>query len=641
MSERGESKGYDGKDRGSKRSGSRGQGAKPSSSQAGKKSGSPERSRDESVDSCANSNARDEEKAKARRAKFGKKFKDTKKVHALTEEERHNAMLGRGYEPGKGDPTLTMEQYCGCCGVEHKFPELLDTYYLCASCQNALREPRVLREAWADRPQKCKLEICYATYGHPNLPIAYEVTDVVQARVDLVWYRDRLQYKKIEDLSKHFGVATGRPESQWDPCPGENKHLKVRYRLCGMHAQLQLDIMPNGQLTRNFMLIAPKTRYLIINRATYGHPKGLSPQGRMSVDATEVVQGIVDAGMSGGSYLTLSYMRPVKPIFGDPCPGYPKDLRVNFEVCGRSGEVISDEIRGHLIKRVHVEFSPTIKPLIFVLSATYGITPTGRKTRMDEIRRLQKQITGIDHRKEQGMMPSRDELKLLFLRAELKADFEMLRDAEVGFIDIRDKMQRLADGGGNILEFHKDRFDVNAAFGNPQPGKPKLLELNLESPGHDSERETGSAEMTGSGHPRNFITNKSGKFCLAVQDIAGKGHMGTAFGKLKETLTFKTDQTAPTIHITRATYGILSDPERVVDVTLEVQNMVKGKVLHISSDLDLVDAFSKDPCPGMRKKLRICYVTRGFVGQTRVRELNDQFITNVELGYPPVAEADM
>jgi len=117
--------------------------------------------------------------------------------------------------------------------------------------------------------------------------------------------------------------------------------------------------------------------------------------------------------------------------------------------------------------------------------------------------------------------------------------------------------------------------------------------------------------------------------------------MGTAFGKLKETLTFKTDQTAPTIHITRATYGILSDPERVVDVTLEVQNMVKGKVLHISSDLDLVDAFSKDPCPGMRKKLRICYVTRGFVGQTRVRELNDQFITNVELGYPPVAEADM
>ncbi len=579
----------------------------------------------------------EEAKAKARREKYSKKFKETKKVAALTEEERHNAMLGRGYAPGKEDPMLSMEQYCGCCGVEHKAPELLDTYYLCAACQNALREPRVLREVWAERPQACKLEICYATYGHPSLPIAYEVTKAVQSRVDEIWYRDRLQYKKIEDLNKLFGKSAGLPESKWDPCPGQNKQLKVRYRLIGMHAQLQLDVMPNGLLTQNFMLIAPKTRYLIINRATYGHPKGLSPQGRMSVDVTEVVQGIVDSGMSGGSYLTLSYMRPVKPIFGDPCPGYPKDLRVNFEVCGRSGEIVNDEIRGHL----HLEFSPTIKPLIFVLSATYGITPTGRKTRMDEIRRLLKKIDGIDHRKMNGAMPNRDELKLLFQRDELKADFEMLRDAEVGFVDIRDKLQRLADSGGNVLEFHTDRFDVNAAFGNPQPGKPKLLELSLESPGHDAERETDSQEMTASGHPRNFITNKSGKFCIAVKDIAGQGHGGTAWGKLRETLTFKTDQTAPTIHITRATYGVLSDPERVVDVTLEVQTMVVGKVLHISPELDLVSAFSKDPCPGMRKQLRICYVTRGFVGQTRVRELNDQFITNVELGYPPVPEADL
>ena len=388
----------------------------------------------------------EEAKAKARREKYSKKFKETKKVAALTEEERHNAMLGRGYAPGKEDPMLSMEQYCGCCGVEHKAPELLDTYYLCAACQNALREPRVLREVWAERPQACKLEICYATYGHPSLPIAYEVTKAVQSRVDEIWYRDRLQYKKIEDLNKLFGKSAGLPESKWDPCPGQNKQLKVRYRLIGMHAQLQLDVMPNGLLTQNFMLIAPKTRYLIINRATYGHPKGLSPQGRMSVDVTEVVQGIVDSGMSGGSYLTLSYMRPVKPIFGDPCPGYPKDLRVNFEVCGRSGEIVNDEIRGHLIQRVHLEFSPTIKPLIFVLSATYGITPTGRKTRMDEIRRLLKKIDGIDHRKMNGAMPNRDELKLLFERDELKADFEMLRDAEVGFVDIRDKLQRLADG---------------------------------------------------------------------------------------------------------------------------------------------------------------------------------------------------
>ena len=64
------------------------------------------------------------------------------------------------------------------------------------------------------------------------------------------------------------------------------------------------------------------------------------PVENMSVDVQEVIQGIIDAGMSGGSYLTISHMTPVKRIFGDPCPGYPKDLRIAFEVCGRSGEII-------------------------------------------------------------------------------------------------------------------------------------------------------------------------------------------------------------------------------------------------------------------------------------------------------------
>jgi len=140
-------------------------------------------------------------KKAASRAKYGKKFKETKKVFALTEEQRMAAMLGHGYEAGGEDPRFTMEQYCGCCGMEHKAPELLDCYYLCGACQNALREPSVLREAWKDRPQACDLEICYASYGHPNMPMAYEVTKAVQQRVDMIWYRDRLQYKKTENLT--------------------------------------------------------------------------------------------------------------------------------------------------------------------------------------------------------------------------------------------------------------------------------------------------------------------------------------------------------------------------------------------------------------------------------------------------------
>ena len=122
------------------------------------------------------------------------------------------------------------------------------------------------------------------------------------------------------------------------------------------YMRCQLDVMSNGQLASNFMLIAPKSRFLVVKRATYGHPKGQSQQGRMSVDVQEIVQGIIDAGMSGGSYLTISHMAPVKRTFGDPCPGYPKDLRIAFEVCGRSGEIIEVGI--------HFPLSPeTSKPI--------------------------------------------------------------------------------------------------------------------------------------------------------------------------------------------------------------------------------------------------------------------------------------
>ena len=81
------------------------------------------------------------EAKRRRRQKFGKKAVEANVVVGLTEEQRLDAMLGRGYTQGKEDPRLVMEQYCGCCGTEHRHPELLDCYYLCASCQNALREP--------------------------------------------------------------------------------------------------------------------------------------------------------------------------------------------------------------------------------------------------------------------------------------------------------------------------------------------------------------------------------------------------------------------------------------------------------------------------------------------------------------------
>lgn len=52
--------------------------------------------------------------------------------------------------------------------------------------------------------------------------------------------------------------------------------------------------------------------------------------------------------------------------------GYPKDLRISFEVRGRRGSVNYAEVRGHLRKRIFISASPTVAPIIYVQTATYG-----------------------------------------------------------------------------------------------------------------------------------------------------------------------------------------------------------------------------------------------------------------------------
>lgn len=49
----------------------------------------------------------------------------------------------------------------------------------------------------------------------------------------------------------------------------------------------------------------------------------------------------------------------------------------------------------------------------------------------------------------------------------------------------------------------------------------------------------------------------------------------------------------------------------------------------LDSNVDLNKLFLKDPSPGKRKALRIDYVTRGFTGNLRIRELNDKLVAGI------------
>ena len=131
----------------------------------------------------------------------------------------------------------------------------------------------------------------------------------------------------------------------------------------------------------------------------------------MSYDVTEIVQGLCD--LQGGSFLSISAQYSVKRLFRDPCPAYPKDLRIKYEVCGRTGSVTYNELRGYLRKKVLIQTSPTVAPLIFVVSATYGITPTGRRDRLNFINRQLREIESIEHKKRQGLIISGDEVIII------------------------------------------------------------------------------------------------------------------------------------------------------------------------------------------------------------------------------------
>ena len=47
----------------------------------------------------------------------------------------------------------------------------------------------------------------------------------------------------------------------------------------------------------------------------------------------EIIQFLID--QIGGSYLNITKNNALYELFRDPCPGYPKDLRIQYEVRGK------------------------------------------------------------------------------------------------------------------------------------------------------------------------------------------------------------------------------------------------------------------------------------------------------------------
>jgi hypothetical protein len=94
-----------------------------------------------------------------------------------------------------------------------------------------------------------------------------------------------------------------------------------------------------------------------------------------------------------------------------------------------------------------------------------------------------------------------------------------LKTAQPKHIDIRDKIQLIiGKQGGFELKLDKNEFDPNFTFGNPMPGRTKLLEISVTCYGHDSEQRTDGGEVTSKGFLRNFILGKKARYLVSVSD---------------------------------------------------------------------------------------------------------------------------
>jgi hypothetical protein len=241
-----------------------------------------------------------------------------------------------------------------------------------------------------------------------------------------------------------------------------------------------------------------------------------------------------------------------------------------------------------------------------------------------------------EHRIREGMAVSDADRALIPRKEEFQEMQKEYRESPTNFIDVTSKLQSIVDGykEGTYFMIDKNHFDANAVFSNPIPGRRKLLEFRLHCQGHDSERLTDSSETTSGGNPRNFIMSASRYFCIEIIDDK------YSRGILQESPEFQMTFSSPLIQVTRATYGLLNDSTKVIDVTPEVQNFVKGRVLRIDGEVKLDEVFPYDPAPGIRKQLRIDYCTKGFAGNLRVREKKGFLSAAMELGFQPIPPRD-
>lgn len=531
---------------------------------------------------------------------------------------------------------------CPNCGNAHRNPALVLCYRVCHHCLFVLREPDEI-----SNEQRHGVQILAASYGHPSDPrLAVDAAAVLQEMVASVQH-ERLCVLTSDNLERLFGT---------DPCPRQRKVLRIRYAIDGRRGEVAaFESTGSCHLQKDLYLVRSRTMPLMtILKATYGHPRGVI-KGRGAFDVTETLQYRVDS--TAGRYCAISRCEDLTEVFGEPAQGRAKQLVIEYEIAGKAGELYEYENGGRLAKAINLDAAPSMAPQIIIEAATYGWTASSLAERKRLVQKQMFDCEMLQSRRSMGLPLSADESKRLRELPAVRATLVTLDDVELAHVDVAEILQRRVEvAGGHILFLGGRKSDVpewaraelankesvgidlkvvddlNANFGNPAPGRAKLLEIKYYIVGHDADCRTEAPETTSSGFESNFIKQGRGKLVSIIDDDPeGRGTMDT-------TLILGIPTTLPCIEVAYASYGHPADPSQLRDVTAQVQRVVNthgGRRIYISAETDLHHLFSEDdPCQGARKKLTIRYVVRGFRGCCRVDESPMNHLrTNVAIGF--------
>ncbi|ETW00263.1 hypothetical protein H310_07649 [Aphanomyces invadans] len=481
---------------------------------------------------------------------------------------------------------------CPNCGVAHPNPSLADTYRYCHSCAKVMRESVVCLLPHLQRSPcrgsfegQNRLVVLAASYGHPtNSQHAVSVLAEIQTLISCTPTHSRLHLPANTPL-----LATFFPAHQ-DPVPGKRKVLCLRYVVPNLNPDLTRHGEVRCETGEDGALFAPLTLQfgvdnlpkLWINRATYGHRHSNTPG--LVFDVAERLTGLAD--LNGGDFVSVAATTNLTQLFGEPCEAMAKTLTVDYEIIGRTGQARQYEQDGRLVDDIVIQHLPVVGPGIVIERADYGWLPHDLDLKLTDVA----------------------------AQAKLTASFLQAR------ID-------RAQVPGSCLSIHTDE-NLNALFGDPCPGLPRLLVVEYSLLGYG---ETGSDDeiiKKGGGHSRNFAMAKGGKLRLHV----------AAEGFLAKPVSISIQEVFPSLVVSRAYFGHPTNVLKTFDVTEPIGVLAaKGnatKSLVIPKQLDLVAAYG-DPCRGIRKALTINYQVLGMGGTLVLpTTASNSLAGGLVLGYP-------